>query len=262
MKACENYHLLIRDQVAGELSPDAADELARHLEECPACHLEAAELEQAAHNLRRYPEEPPPRHFFVYEDSSQRTRSFWSAWSRRWQWAAAAVVLAAAAFAVWLGPPMELRFTVGSYTVSLGDVGHPSQPDPKRLQEELAAAMRTLIQDELRTRDALQDQSIQARIAEAEILRSRSIEPRLEQLEQRLTQSIREGDQTTRERLEGALNRLGWTFVSVHQDDMRLIREELRRAAELDRFQVGRTTALMAQVSRITETRSDPGGIQ
>jgi hypothetical protein len=258
MNSCEQYRRLLRDRLAEELDGEAAGELDRHLEQCPACNREARELQGMLGMLKSCPDEPVPRHFFVYEAGRRTFRQRWKQYLGGWR-AVAAGFAAATVLFLMPGPGIAFRLSIGSATLALGGHDRPAV-DPEQFREEMQNLLQGLLREELQNQETRLREDSARRLAALSDQQRQAVAPALAELEARLLLRIREGDELTRQRLEVAMNRLGNTFLALHQEDMRLVRQQLNRAVEMDLYQAGRTTALMSQISRLAESRTDRGG--
>ncbi|GAB4118139.1 MAG: hypothetical protein Kow001_18110 [Acidobacteriota bacterium] len=259
MKSCEEYRQLLRDRLAEELDGAAAGDLERHLEQCPACNQEARELQAVLKLLKSCPDEPVPRHFFVYEAGRRSFRERWNRYLGGWRPVAASLAAAMVLF-LMLGPGITLRLSIGSANLVLGGEERLASFDPEQFKEEMLGLFQDLLRQELQNQETRLQAESARRLATLSEEHRQAVAPALAELEARLLLRIREGDELTRQRLEVAMNRLGNTFLALHQEDMRLVRQQLNRAVEMDRYQAGRTTALMSQISRLAESRPDRGG--
>ncbi len=103
---CEIARGAIHRQLDGEpLVPAERESLAVHLEGCAGCREARGELEQVQQALASLPELPLPSADLeaVFDRTTRRRPRFWQpgAWGLEWRLAAAAAMVALAAFVLW-----------------------------------------------------------------------------------------------------------------------------------------------------------------
>jgi anti-sigma factor RsiW len=132
MNDCTAVRPLLPEAVYGDLSPDRADAVRRHLAACAGCRAEFAALQEVRDALGAAPAPPPVRVDVarVYREAAARQMQR----LRRWRRAAAALGAAAALLAAALLLRLELRVDGEQLVLRWGAAPEPApvarQPEP------------------------------------------------------------------------------------------------------------------------------------
>ncbi len=259
---CEVSQQWIKQHLAGEIDDETRRRMEVHLESCPACVRERAALERTLLHLHQLEDESPPRHFFVYEDGRREAGIGRLLNAAAWGWGpTAATAAAVVVFLVLMFSRTSLEWEQGRLTLSFG-----TAPDPvassSQLSPESMDAVRNVIREESREwADQLQRQLNEALSRAANEDRKAAREFVIA-LGSRLEQHLQSQDDENRQFLQAALDQWGSVLARQRQEDLERIQQVLTQFAANDRFQAGRSDAILATLVRIADSRNSRGGLR
>lgn len=220
--SCEAYRKLIPREALADLSAEQQHDLARHLQECPACRLEKEQYENTVACLGCLEDEPVPRHFFVYPQ--ERRLNPWRLFRHltpAWQATAAVSLLACLALLTAAAGHLQVRVSGGVLYAGFGSL----PPAAPVLSPPLDTA------------------ALEARIQRAVEERTQADDRRwVETLRAEINRSMTTLTQQQRTVLEAALtnleSRMGNQFANAVQaikDDTALSQQRLYQVVSLER---------------------------
>lgn len=258
---CERCRQWIKDYLGGELDPSDLAPMEAHLEGCPACVREKADLERTLGCLRELDEEPVPRHFFVYEDGrGERAMRRWLSPSiLGWKSVLAAVASVCALGLFLVVSQTTLEWGDGRVTLSFGQPPRPEETTAA-LPPAFMNAVQEAMQEEHRKWMGELRHELAVAVAHLNSRNDRAIHELAVDLELRLDQRLEAQDNATREIFQTALEQWGSALARQRQADLEQIQQALMQFAANDRFQAGRSTAILATLARIADEQDTQGG--
>lgn len=254
-QACEKYRNWMMDEVADELDPQLRDELNDHLADCSRCRQEQQELAATVRRLAETEDVGVPRHFYVYGDPGGRRLGLLEGFLRlapAWRLVGASAVLLLATGVLLVAPQTRVVVSEGSLTVIFGQKASVPEFDPASFKEELIQ----LVHEQVATSDKDRDKAMRAELAaflEEAGRKERDQETAFVELEARLLDSIRSGDRSLQDQLETSFSRLVRDIVFQHQEDMRIVQNEMVRLSTFDSYQTGQASLILNRLSQMQQ---------
>jgi len=256
-EACEQYREWLKENLVGELDPGRRDELENHLAQCGACSREQSELEAAWGALSELRDEPAPQHFFVYEDLPHK-RSGWnplSGLSQGWRWAFATLLVGFGIVLVLL--ISQARVEIGSGTIAFSFGPFDQVAADRKSQEELAAAIRSVVQEENRQWISQFQEEVDALVKKGSQDDRASFALAMTALEKQFEDRLDSQEESLKVSFTTALGESVDLLTEQRRTDAAQIRQVLSRFAAFNRYQVGQSTAIIETLTDLADNRSD-----
>lgn len=267
--SCEAYRRLIPREALADLSAEQQRDLARHLQECPACRLEKEQYQNTVACLGSLEDQPVPRHFFVYPQ--ERRLNPWQLFrhmSLAWQATAAVSLVACLVLLTSAAGRLQVRVSGGVLYAGFGSLP-PATPAPAPPLDTVALEARIQRAVEERTQA---DDRRWAETLRAEMNRSLTdltqqqrtvLEVALANLESRMGSQVATAVQAVKDDTSLSQQRL-YQVVSLERErDLNQLSQRMNQLAVDGERKNSQTDAILETLLQVAELRlTNTGGLR